>query len=62
MLRVLFPNQVIRADDLGSTMVDVVVRGTAEREEVGRAIIHVAPALRNCVRSLTAPRGLDHAW
>ena len=40
MLRVLFPNQVIRADDLGPAMVDVVVRGTAEREEVGRAIIH----------------------
>jgi hypothetical protein len=25
--RVLFPNQVIRADDLGRVMVDVVVRG-----------------------------------
>jgi len=29
--RVLFPNQVIRADDLARAMVDVVVRGTGER-------------------------------
>jgi uncharacterized protein YbjT (DUF2867 family) len=28
--RVLFPNQVIRADDLARAMVDIVVRGTAE--------------------------------
>jgi uncharacterized protein YbjT (DUF2867 family) len=28
--RMLFPNQVIRADDLARAMVDVVVRGTAE--------------------------------
>jgi hypothetical protein len=28
--RVLFPNQVIRADDLGRVMVDMAVRGTAE--------------------------------
>ncbi len=30
--RVLFPNQAIPADDLGRAMVDVAVRGTAERE------------------------------
>jgi uncharacterized protein YbjT (DUF2867 family) len=30
--RVLFPNQVIPTDDLGRAMVDVAVRGTAERE------------------------------
>jgi len=30
--RMLFPNQVIRANDLGRAMVDVAVRGTAERE------------------------------
>jgi uncharacterized protein YbjT (DUF2867 family) len=30
--RMLFPNQVIRADDLARAMVDVVVRKTAERE------------------------------
>jgi uncharacterized protein YbjT (DUF2867 family) len=32
VFRVLFPNQVIRADDLGRAMVDVVVRRTGERE------------------------------
>src|SRR5258708_4902992 len=30
--RLLFPNQVIRADDLARAMVDVAVRGTEERE------------------------------
>lgn len=30
--RLLFPSQVIRADDLARVMVDVVVRGTGERE------------------------------
>jgi uncharacterized protein YbjT (DUF2867 family) len=34
VFRVLFPNQVIRADDLGRAMVDVVFRGTAEHERV----------------------------
>ena len=29
--RVLFPDQVIRADDLARAMVEVVVRGTGER-------------------------------
>jgi len=33
--RVLFPNQVIRADDLARTMVDVAVRGTEE----GRTLV-----------------------
>ena len=32
--RMLFPNQVIRADDLGRAMVDVVVQKTAERESL----------------------------
>jgi uncharacterized protein YbjT (DUF2867 family) len=31
LFRVLFPSQVIRADDLARAMVDVAVRGTAER-------------------------------
>jgi uncharacterized protein YbjT (DUF2867 family) len=31
VFRMLFPNQVIRADDLAAAMVDVVVRETAER-------------------------------
>ena len=30
--RLLFPNQVIRADDLARAMVNVVVQKTAERE------------------------------
>jgi hypothetical protein len=30
--QLLFPNQVIRADDLACAMVDVVVQKTAERE------------------------------
>jgi hypothetical protein len=30
--RVLFPNRVIRADDLARVMVDVAVRETAERQ------------------------------
>jgi uncharacterized protein YbjT (DUF2867 family) len=33
-LRVLFPNQMIRADDLAATMVDVVVRGAGERRSL----------------------------
>jgi uncharacterized protein YbjT (DUF2867 family) len=32
--RVLFPNQVIRADDLAGAMVDVAVCGTGERESL----------------------------
>jgi uncharacterized protein YbjT (DUF2867 family) len=32
--RVLFPNQVIRADDLARAIVDVAVRGKRERESV----------------------------
>jgi uncharacterized protein YbjT (DUF2867 family) len=43
--RVLFPNQVIRADDLGRTMVDVAVRGTGEGRQLvleKRDIRHLA--------------------
>jgi uncharacterized protein YbjT (DUF2867 family) len=32
VFRLLFPNQVIRADDLGGAMVDVVLRQTRERQ------------------------------
>ena len=32
--RMLFPNQVIRADDLAKAMVDAAVRGQRERESV----------------------------
>jgi hypothetical protein len=34
VFRVLFPNQVIRADDLARAMVDVVLRQTPERQDV----------------------------
>jgi uncharacterized protein YbjT (DUF2867 family) len=34
VFRLLFPNQVIRADDLACAMVDVVVRSTGESESV----------------------------
>ena len=34
VFRVLFPNQVIRADDLARAMVEVAVRGRRERESV----------------------------
>jgi uncharacterized protein YbjT (DUF2867 family) len=34
VFRVLFPSQVIRADDLARAMVDVVLRQTQERQEV----------------------------
>jgi uncharacterized protein YbjT (DUF2867 family) len=43
--RVLFPNQVIRADDLARTMMDVAVRGTGEDRTLvleNRAIRHLA--------------------
>ena len=34
VFRLLFPNQVIRADDLGWAMVDVVLRQTLERQSL----------------------------
>ncbi len=42
--RVLFPNQVIRADDLARTMVDVTVRGEGGQQLVleNREIRHLA--------------------
>jgi len=46
--RVLFPNQVIRADDLARAMVDVVVRGTGERAGLvfeNRDILAMAKAI-----------------
>jgi uncharacterized protein YbjT (DUF2867 family) len=47
--RVLFPNQVIRADDLARTMVDVAVRGTGEGRTLvleNRDIRHLALSSR----------------
>ena len=43
--RVLFPNQVIRADDLARSMVDVAVRGFGEGQHLvleNRDIRHLA--------------------
>jgi hypothetical protein len=48
--RVLFPNQVIRADDLAGAMVDVAVRETGERESLifeNREIRAIAASLHH---------------
>ena len=50
--RVLFPNQVIRADDLGRAMVDVAVRGTGEQ----RSLIFENREIRTLVDSRLSPR------
>jgi uncharacterized protein YbjT (DUF2867 family) len=50
--RVLFPNQVIRADDLAGAMVDVVVRGAGER----RSLVLENPDIRAMVESLHPKR------
>jgi uncharacterized protein YbjT (DUF2867 family) len=50
--RVLFPNQVIRADDLGRAMVDVAVRGTGEQ----RSLIIENRHIRTMVDSRPPPR------
>jgi uncharacterized protein YbjT (DUF2867 family) len=50
--RVLFPNQIIRADDLAGAMVDVVVRGTEER----RILILENRDIRAMVESLHPKR------
>jgi uncharacterized protein YbjT (DUF2867 family) len=50
--RVLFPNQVIRADDLGRAMVDVAVRGTGEQ----RSLIIENRDIRTMVDSRPPPR------
>jgi uncharacterized protein YbjT (DUF2867 family) len=52
LFRVLFPNQVIRADDLGRAMVDVVARGTGER---GGPVFENRD-IRAMVRSLHPPK------
>ena len=53
LFRLLFPNQVIRADDLGRVMVDVVVRGSGERE----ALVFENRDIRAMVESLQFPHG-----
>lgn len=51
--RLLFPNQVIRADDLAQTMVDVLVRGSGERD----ALVFENRDIRALVESLQFPHG-----
>jgi uncharacterized protein YbjT (DUF2867 family) len=53
--RVLFPNQVIRADDLARAMVDIAVRGTAEP---GGLVLENSD-IRAMVRSLPPPKPAD---
>jgi uncharacterized protein YbjT (DUF2867 family) len=50
--RVLFPNQMIRADDLAGAMVDVVVRGARER----RTLVLENRDIRAMVESLHPKR------
>jgi len=51
--RVLFPNQVIRADDLARAMVDVALRGTSERG----GFVFENRDIRAIVDSLHTPTG-----
>ena len=51
--RVLFPNQVIRADDLARAMVDVALRGTGER----RGLVFENRDIQAVVESLHPPHG-----
>jgi uncharacterized protein YbjT (DUF2867 family) len=52
VFRVLFPNQVIRADDLARTMVDAAVRGTA----VGRSLVLENRDIRRLSNLSPSPR------
>jgi uncharacterized protein YbjT (DUF2867 family) len=52
VFRVLFPNQVIRADDLAAAIVDVVVRGAGER----RSLVLENRDIREMVESLHSNR------
>jgi uncharacterized protein YbjT (DUF2867 family) len=51
--RVLFPNQMIRADDLARVMVDVAVRG----DEKGQGLVFENRDIRAMVESLHSPTG-----
>ena len=52
VFRALFPNQVIRADDLARAMVDVAVRGTEKRQ----SLVLENRDIRAMVESLQPPR------
>jgi len=53
LFRVLFPNHVIRADDLARAMVDVAIQETGER----RSLVFENRDIRAMVKSLHAPMG-----
>jgi uncharacterized protein YbjT (DUF2867 family) len=53
--RVLFPNQVIRADDLARAMVDVAIRGAGEH----RSPVFENRDIRAIVESLQFPHGVS---
>jgi len=53
VFRVLFPNQVIRADDLARAMVDVAIQETGEH----RSLVFENRDIRAMVKSLHAPMG-----
>jgi uncharacterized protein YbjT (DUF2867 family) len=57
VFRVLFPNQVIRADDLGRAMVDVTISGTGVR----RSMILENREIRAMVESHNVPTRYPHA-
>ena len=55
--RVLFPNQVIRVDELAEAMVDVTISGRGER----RSLILENRDIRSMVKSQNVPRGYPHS-
>jgi hypothetical protein len=57
LFRVLFPNQVIRADDLARAMVDVAVREAGER----RTLIFENRDIRAMVKPHIVPMDYPHA-
>ncbi len=55
--RVLFPNQVIRVDELAEAMVDVAISGRGER----RSLILENRDIRSMVKSHNVPMGYPHS-
>ncbi len=56
VFRVLFPNQVIRADDLARAMVDIAISGRGER----RSLVLENRDIRAMVKSHNVPMGYPH--
>jgi uncharacterized protein YbjT (DUF2867 family) len=57
VFRALFPNQVVRADDLARAMVDVAVRGTEKRQ----SLVLESRDIRAMLKSHNVPLGYPHA-